>query len=144
MSPPYLDTSALAKWYLNEPGSEDFEAFITQQAAAAISRLTVVEMRCLLGRRRRDGSISSRVASAAFRLFEDDVRRGHLEVHPLVDGHAVSALSLLDRLRRQPLRTLDALHLAVALELKAPVIATADRVMARAAAQLGLEVVAFG
>ena len=25
---PYLDTSALAKWYLNEPFSEAFEEFI--------------------------------------------------------------------------------------------------------------------
>lgn len=37
----YIDTSALAKWYLNEPRSEDFEAFIRQQASAAISRLAV-------------------------------------------------------------------------------------------------------
>jgi predicted nucleic acid-binding protein len=40
---PYIDTSALAKWYLNEPRSEDFGAFITRQEKAVISRLTVVE-----------------------------------------------------------------------------------------------------
>lgn len=51
---PYLDTSALAKWYLNEPFSEKFEAFIQEYSTAAISRLTVVELRCLLARRRRD------------------------------------------------------------------------------------------
>jgi uncharacterized protein len=46
---PYIDTSALAKWYLNEPRSEDF--------GAVISRLTVVEFRCLIARRRRAGDI---------------------------------------------------------------------------------------
>ena len=52
MSAPYLDTSALAKWYLNEPHAEAFEAYITRQASAAISRLAVVEFRCLPARRR--------------------------------------------------------------------------------------------
>jgi hypothetical protein len=51
---PYLDTSALAKWYLSEPFSEAFEEFIQEQETAAISRLTVVEFRCLLARRRRE------------------------------------------------------------------------------------------
>ncbi len=32
---PYLDTSALAKWYLNEPFSKEFEAFIQEQPAGA-------------------------------------------------------------------------------------------------------------
>ena len=27
----YLDTSALAKWYLNEPRSEDFAAWMQEQ-----------------------------------------------------------------------------------------------------------------
>ena len=35
MTGPYLDTSALAKWYLNEPFSEEFEAFIREQPTAA-------------------------------------------------------------------------------------------------------------
>jgi hypothetical protein len=30
----YLDTSALAKWYLNEPFSEQFEAFIREEPTA--------------------------------------------------------------------------------------------------------------
>ena len=42
----YIDTSALAKWYLNEPLSDEFEAFIQSQAMADISRLTMVEFRC--------------------------------------------------------------------------------------------------
>ena len=70
---PYLDTSALAKWYLNEPLSEQFEAFIREQSSGAISRLTVVEFRCLLARRRRAGEITKSVESRVYASFEEDV-----------------------------------------------------------------------
>ena len=48
----YLDTSALAKWYLNEVGSEAFVGFLQGLDSAVISSLTVTEMRSLLSRRR--------------------------------------------------------------------------------------------
>lgn len=143
MTVPYIDTSALAKWYLNEPQSEEFEEFISNQAAAAISRLGVVEFRCLLARRRRAGEISRKTEDSVQRAFDDDVRQGVLEVYPLEDLHAVAAAGLIARLPGQPLRTLDALHLAIALEHGAKVLATADRVMAAAGKSLGLKVVAF-
>ena len=144
-SPPYIDTSALAKWYLNEPGSDEFEAFITRRPGAIVSRLAAVELRCLLARRRRAGDIAPEIEAEAYRLFERDVGRGHLDLRPLDDAHAVAALDLLDnRLRHHPLRTLDALHLAAALDASAAVIATADRLMARAAADLGLQAATFG
>jgi len=50
---------------------------------------------------------------------------------------------LLHRLALHPLRALDALHLAVASSLKLGRIATSDRVLAGAAASLGLEVERF-
>jgi predicted nucleic acid-binding protein len=60
----YLDTSALAKWYLNEAGSEAFVEFLQGLGAALISSLTVTEMRCLLSRRRRMGDLSVELESA--------------------------------------------------------------------------------
>jgi uncharacterized protein len=54
----YLDTSALAKWFLNEPGSEAFVAFLQGLSSAVSSSLTVTEMRSLLSRRRRIGHLS--------------------------------------------------------------------------------------
>lgn len=45
----YFDTSALAKWYLNEPLSEAVEKFLLENGPVAISDLTRVEMRSLLG-----------------------------------------------------------------------------------------------
>ncbi len=140
---PYLDTSALAKWYLNEPRSEDFEAYITRQPSAAISRLTVVELRCLLARRRRSGDIGRAHEARVVHAFEADVRRGALHVHPVEDQHLLGALDLLGRLQKHPLRTLDAIHLAIVLNLGIRDLDTADRVMADAAKTLGLAVIRF-
>jgi predicted nucleic acid-binding protein len=143
MAAPYIDTIALAKWYLNEASSEDFEAYIRRQEAASISRLTALEFRCLLARRRRLGEIDSRTESRVWAAFEGDIREGFLEVHPLDDGHALDAMGLVGRLRSHPLRSLDALHLAIARSLGAGQIATADRSLAHAAVALGMKVARF-
>ena len=140
----YVDTSALAKWYLPEPGSEAFVEFIVRQDGAVISRLTSVELRCLLARRRRAGEIAAGHERDAWLAFEDDIRAGHLQVEPLADGHAMRARHLLEQLRDLPLRTLDALHLAIAQSIRADVLATADLGMARAAQALGITVMTFG
>ena len=140
MTGPYLDTSALAKWYLNEPFSEQFEAFIREQATAAVTRLTVVEFRCLLARRRRAGEITKTIESRVYAAFEKDVGAGFLQVHPVADEHLIAALALITRLGRYPLRTLDALHLAIAHGIQCRRLATADQAMAAAGKAAGLDV----
>jgi len=140
---PYLDTSALAKWYLNEPFSEEFEAFVQKLPSAAISRLTVVEFRCLLARRRRAEEITRSGESRVFASFENDIRAGFLEVHPVADEHLIGALGLITRFGRYPLRTLDAMHLAIAQIIHARQLATADRTMADVGKAIGLRIVRF-
>ena len=136
----YVDTSALAKWYLSEPRSEEFEKYIlAEQEDVAISRLTVVELRCLLGRRRRARHLTAVLEKEILRAFQADVRRGFLTVHRLEDNHALRADELIEQLKEEPLRTLDALHLAITLDLGCQRIATADRVMASAATKLGIQ-----
>lgn len=110
----------------------------------SISRLTVVEMHCLLGRRRRNRDIDADAERRAVGAFEGDVAEGFLEVHPLEDRHALGARDLLNRLTAVPLRTLDALHLAVATTIGAGTIATADATFAAAATKLLLRVEWFG
>jgi hypothetical protein len=67
---PYVDTSALAKWYLNEAGSAEFVDFMRAQGRALISRLTVVELRSLLARRERSGEITAAYQRDAVRTLE--------------------------------------------------------------------------
>ncbi len=139
----YFDTSALAKWYLNEAQSEEVEAYIQAQGPVDISDLTVVEMRCLLGRRRREGHIDTNTELTVFATFQEEIRQGILISHPLFEGIAASALNLLSMLPAVPLRTLDAFHLAIAKQIQAEALATADRIMADAAAALDIPVVRF-
>jgi predicted nucleic acid-binding protein len=109
-----------------------------------ISRLSVVELRCLLGRRRRNRDIDSSAQRKAIAAFEDDIGQGFLEVHPLEDQHAIAACDLLTSLDAVALRTLDALHLAIAIASGARIIATADDTFAKAASALRLRVERFG
>jgi predicted nucleic acid-binding protein len=139
----YLDTSALAKWYLNEPFSEQFEAFIQEEPTAAISRLSVVVFRCLLSARRRVGEISKAIESRVFASFGKDVGAGFLQVHPVADEHLIAALGLITRLGRYPSRTLDALHLAIAQGIHCRRLATADKTIADAGKAVGLGIARF-
>lgn len=139
----YFDTSALAKWYLNEPRSDDVEKYIQEHGPVDISDLTVVEMRCLLGRHRRAGEIDSNTEIQVFATFEEDIRQHFLICHPLPSGLAAGAVNLLSLLSDVPLRTLDALHLMIAKEIQAEILATADRVMGAGAKAIGISVAQF-
>ena len=139
----YLDTSALAKWYLNEPGSEAFVAFIQAVGMAVISTLTRTEIRSLLARRRRMGELDASLESVIYATFQDDVSSGHLLLYAVDDERLEEAANLIARYPEFPLRTLDALHLAVARHWGIEAIATADAVMANAASGMGFKVHSF-
>lgn len=144
MSAVYFDTSALAKWYLPEKFSEDVESFIQENGPVHISGLTVVEMRSLLSRRRREGHIDMKAEGRAFATFEEDIRKGSLVCHALPDDLPKGAVSLISILPDVPLRTLDAMHIAMAQEIDASALATADAIMADAAKMVQIDVVWFG
>lgn len=139
----YLDTSALAKWYLNEVGSDAFVDFLQGLGSAVISSLTVTEMRSLLSRRRRMGDLSAELESLLFAALLSDIDRGWLLQTPVSDARFAEATNLIARYPEHPLRTLDALHLTMAADLGVSVLATADGVMADAAVSLGLQVARF-
>ena len=143
MSLPYFDTSALAKWYLPEPFSEQVEAMLRQLEGASISRLTAVEFRCLHGRKQRAGQISAEVSNLNQRLFEAHIRQGVLGVLPITESTFALADDLLAGMTDIPLRTLDVMHLAVARENNCSAFATADRTLADAARALGLTTHSF-
>jgi len=139
----YIDTSALAKWYVPEVGSDDFEAWLHQASTPTISSLTLVEMRCLLARRRRNDDIDRGTERRAFELFREHVDARLLAVEPVNDADVRSAVNLMARVDSYSLRTLDAIHLSICTSREIGQLATADAVLAGAAAELGIEVVRF-
>jgi len=139
----YFDTSALAKWYLNEARSEEVEKYVQEHGPVAVSQLTVVEMRCLLARRRRERNIDSKMEAQIFATFQEDIRQNFLICHPFPENLAAGAVNLLSVLADVPLRTLDALHLMIAKEIQTDVLATADKMMAAGGKMMGFSVVRF-
>ena len=134
----YLDTSVLAKWYLNEADSEAFVSYLKGLDSAVVSSLTRTEVRSLLSRRRRMGELTAELESLLFAAFVEDLDRGWLQLHPVEDARFIEAVHLINRYPDHPLRTLDALHLAVAVHAGIDAIATADTVMADAATAMCL------
>lgn len=139
----YLDTSALAKWYLNETRSEAFVEYLLGVDVAVISSLTRVEMRSLLSRRRRMGELTIDLEGLLFAAFTDDLQRGWLQLYPVNDERFSEATNLINRYPEFPLRTLDALHLVVAQQAGIEALATADTVMADTASVMGFAVMRF-
>ena len=139
----YVDTSALVKRYLQEPGSDAFDAFFLTQAPLGISRLTVIEMRCALARRRRANQVSPELETQVQEAFRLDMQDGALVVASFNDDDLTLAYHLMDEVGVIPLRTLDALHLAVARHIAATGFATADKNQADAARQLGFALHSF-
>jgi predicted nucleic acid-binding protein len=138
----YADTSALVKRYIDEPFSTDFDALL-EGSAMAISRLTVVEARCALARRRRNREIDAVRENRVNAELAADIQAGMLLVSDIDAAHFTAAYHLIGRLADLPLRTLDALHLAAAEQLSATGFATADKTQADAAEALGFTVYRF-
>ena len=139
----YLDTSALLKRYIMEPESAAFEDFFAVNAPFHSSRLTLVETRSALARRRRSGQITRKLESDAFEELRSDLQDGVLVLHALADSHATHALQLLEKVPTVALRTLDALHLSAAQEIGATKFATSDRNQGKAARLIGFDLFLF-
>jgi len=135
----YIDTSALAKWYLPEEDSEEVEEYIRENCPLGISLLTKVEMGSLASRRCRLGGLDAETKGKVLATFEGDIIAGHLRLVPHTVEAFLSAESLLGAHPELQLTTLDALHLGTMVSAGLATLATADRVMAHAAAKIGME-----
>jgi predicted nucleic acid-binding protein len=140
----YVDTSALAKRYVNENRSDDVDAFLAMQSLILITPLSRAEMRSMLARRRRLAEIDAELEAQVFATFLDDIRQGFFIEHVFDEKVFSGAVNLIGQMPAVSLRTLDALHLAAAQQLGAETLATADAVMRDAARELGIATEFFG
>jgi predicted nucleic acid-binding protein len=110
----YLETSALLKWLLGQPGAEQVRQAVNKAKVVATSDLTFAEAERVLTRHQNAGD-----------LREGDARklRGLLNKTGLTWTKMAISANVLDRAKRvfpvEPVRTLDAIHLATALEFAA-------------------------
>lgn len=147
MSADFWDTSALAKLYLSERGSE-WSAERARSNDVAISEVAHVEVASLLARRCAEGEFDSNVQYQIYVCYLEDTRR--FEVVPLSAGlTAVAALLVLSGVLGTRVRSLDAIQLATAQRwfertaasnMEAGVFIVADLPLRDTAVALGMRV----
>ncbi len=139
----YFDTSAFAKRYIAEAGSDRVDAFLaSHDDDCVISPLVAAEFESILQRLMRQGLMGADFAVQARRHLSADLSGALWAMQPFEVASFQRAIGLLRELGT-PLATLDALHLACAIELRCAGLATCDHQLARAAAASGLLVYSF-
>jgi predicted nucleic acid-binding protein len=143
----FFDTSALGKHYHAEIGTASVDQLLAVPGSRHfISRLTLVEIQSVFAKKVRTSVLGLTDFQLLCRRFLADVRRRKFHVIRVTSPHFLTAEQLLRRLGpSQNLRTLDALQLAVALNLRRQglihQVVCADRSLCSIAAAEGLIVV---
>ena len=132
----YVDTSVVAAYYCPEPLSAQAETALRTTVRPAISDLTEVELYAAVARKVRDAGMTRADAHKVIAQFRGHVQKGRYTMLIVERGHYQVAREWFSQLK-WPLRTLDALHLAIALSSEATVL-TADSRMARCAPLLDI------
>ena len=112
----YLDTSALVKLYVREPGTERLLALATRSSEnrLAILALARIELRSAIRRRERNGEIPPLIATQLLEAFKRHVE-GRFLIQTVSDFLLDVASVLVDR---YALRAFDAVQLAGYMVLK--------------------------
>jgi len=129
----FFDSSAFAKRYVEEPGSEAVETLCMAATELGLSVICVPEIVFALNRRVRERSLSTRQYNAAKGNLSEDVRDiMMINLTPRV----ISTCMVI--LETASVRTLDALHVACAVEWGAELFVSADKRQIAAARKMGL------
>ncbi len=128
-----VDSSAFAKRYVQEEGSEDIDLFLQRASDLALCIILVPEIISGLNRRLREGFLSKRdYRKAKTQLLEDVHDATVIQLTPSVISHSVKLLE------NNVLRSMDAFHVACALEWTADLFVTSDKRQLIAAENAGL------
>ena len=133
----YLDTSVVAAYYCPEEISDKAERYILGDNEPVISTLVSVELASALSRKIREKTMSEPDARKVWGQFNHHRLDGYYTEKPVEASHYNQATEWILQFKTT-LRTLDALHLAVAYEASLPIL-TADHQLARTAEKLGIK-----
>ncbi len=142
----FFDSSALVKLYHPELGSQRVVTmFGAQDRRIIVSRLAGVELHSALALKTRTGSIDGESCAAVLVRFYQDVASGLIALVAVAESHYPAAERLILQYgEKHGLRTLDALHLAVALDVRERVgigvLVASDKVLCEVAALAGFVV----
>jgi predicted nucleic acid-binding protein len=129
----FFDSSAFAKRYVQEPGSEAVDALCMEATDLALSVVCIPEILSALNRRVRERSLSARQYRTAKEALFDDIRDA--EIVNLTPNVISTCTTVLET---SPVRAMDALHVACALRWGAEMFVSADERQVAAAKKAGL------
>jgi predicted nucleic acid-binding protein len=134
----YLDTSVLVAYYCPESISEQVQAFLLHQVKPAVSFLTEVELFSAIARKVRMGDLTRKDGDRILSKFLSHLDSGLFSITPVELHHWRLARGWLG-LFNTSLRTLDALHMAIAWAEEYELV-TSDQQLFQAADILGVKV----
>lgn len=132
----YIDTSVLVAYYCPEAMSTQAERAMQKATPPTISPLVEVELFSALARKIREGDLAPDDADRITAQFLQHLDQNRYLRLPVDTAHYTLARDWIGRFTT-PLRTLDALHLAITATAQATLL-TADHVLAAAAHHFGL------
>lgn len=131
----FLDSSALAKRYIEEPGSVRIAEICAEAGEVAASILCVTEILSACNRLLREKAISKANYTSIKNAFLLDVE----EITIINLSYPVIAISI-SYLENGAIRSLDALHIAAAIAFRCDLFVTGDIRQKDLAARMGLPV----
>ena len=134
----FFDSSALAKRYVEEKGSDQVQATLSSASALAVSVICIPEIVSALCRRRRERKVSIQEYQKAKASLLSDI--DDATVIGMTEEVIAQAVALLEQF---PLRSADALHIACASEWSTDLFVSADDRQCKAARTRGLRVEAI-
>ncbi|MBS3916611.1 MAG: type II toxin-antitoxin system VapC family toxin [Sulfuritalea sp.] len=132
----FLDTSAFAKRYVAEQGSDKVMALCQKADSLVVSVICLPELISTLSRLVRE----KKLAKADYRKLKGGAMAdlADVDICQITPEVMVLAVSLLES---HPLRAMDALHVACALAVKPDMFVAADHRQLSAARKAGLRIV---
>ena len=133
----FLDTSALVKLFIQEPGSADVRGIVESETRKYTSFLTHHEFVSALSKKTRTRELSASRAGEVVALFRRALLAHWIQI-PYGEAVSVRSIELLERYGGDGLRTLDAFQLACHAEVSNAEFVVSDRVLAEIARRHGV------
>jgi len=131
----FFDSSAFAKRYVSEEGTDAVVQWCDRAAEIALSGIALPELISAFCRLRRE----SKISEAQYQQLKDsllaDIEDAAIcDLTPIVLAHSIASLE------RNTLRGMDAIHIGSAVAMQADLFVSADTRQCAAAAAAGLQV----
>lgn len=131
----YFDSSAFAKRFIDEPGSQEIDNLCQKASVVGLSIICYPEILSALNRRLREESLNKKEDALVKKRLSEEL--GDIQIINITPDVILRTEAIMET---HVLRAMDALHVACALEWQAGLFVTSDRRQEKAAKRSGLKV----